>query len=140
MLRPCLRCGEPASGTYCPACRPPESKPSARARGYDANWDKLSARARRLQPFCTDCGSTRDLQLDHTPDAWARKAAGKSIRLRDVAVCCADCNRARGAARGGSARAGLEDDQEPWGDTPPPTRTGPLSKAKFQSHIVDGEA
>jgi 5-methylcytosine-specific restriction enzyme A len=63
----------------------------------------LSRRARRLQPFCTDCGSTEDLQTDHTPEAWKRKAAGKPLRLADVEVVCGPCNRARGAARGTTA-------------------------------------
>jgi len=34
--------------------------PSARELGYDAQWDRLSKRARRMQPFCIDCGSTED--------------------------------------------------------------------------------
>jgi len=74
--------------------------PSARELGYDAQWDRLSKRARRMQPFCIDCGSTEDLQADHSPEAWARKAAGKAIRLVDIAVCCGACNRARRQARG----------------------------------------
>ena len=55
---------------------------------------------RRLQPFCSDCGSTEGLECDHSPEAWARKAAGKPIRLQDVDVVCGECNRRRGAARG----------------------------------------
>ena len=58
-LRPCLDCGEPTALT-----RRPEH------RGYDAEWDRLSRRARRLQPWCSDCGSTEDLQADHLPSAW----------------------------------------------------------------------
>jgi 5-methylcytosine-specific restriction protein A len=87
-LRPCIGCGLPTPLTRCPECR-----------GYDHAWDRLSRRARRLQPFCSDCGATEDLQTDHTPEAWARKAAGKPIRLQDIDVVCQDCNIARGAAR-----------------------------------------
>lgn len=103
-LRPCLVCGEPAEGPRCDvhALR----KPAAAARGYDAHWTRLSKRARRLQPFCTDCGATEDLQADHTPQAWERKAAGLAIRLADVDVVCGPCNRRRGAARGASVTRG----------------------------------
>lgn len=39
------------------------------------------------------------MQADHAPEAWARKAAGKPVRLADVDVVCGRCNRRRGAAR-----------------------------------------
>ena len=87
-MRPCIDCGEPTASTRCPE-----------HRGYDSDWDRLSRKARKLQRFCSDCGSTEDLQTDHSPDAWARKAAGKPIRLRDVDVVCGPCNRVRGQAR-----------------------------------------
>jgi 5-methylcytosine-specific restriction enzyme A len=104
-LRPCVICGEPANGPRCPQ-HTSDTKPTARERGYSTSWDKLSKRARRLQPFCSDCGSTEDLQTDHTPEAWARKAAGKTIRLQDVRVLCGPCNRAAGAARGNALTRG----------------------------------
>mgnify|MGYP000662118958 CR=1 FL=1 len=86
--KPCLDCGAPSASTRCSA-----------HRGYDAAWDRLSRRARKVQPWCSDCGSTEDLQADHSPEAWARHAAGKRIRLRDVDVVCGPCNRERGPAR-----------------------------------------
>lgn len=104
-MRPCLDCGEPADGPRCPE-HTVDTKPVAAARGYDHAWNVLSKRARKLQPFCSDCGATEDLQCDHTPEAWARKAAGKPIRLKDVDVVCGPCNVARGAARGQSATRG----------------------------------
>ncbi len=52
-----------------------------------------------MQPYCSDCGATEDLQCDHSREAWKRKTAGKPIRLKDVDVVCGPCNRARGAAR-----------------------------------------
>lgn len=117
--RPCLDCGEPTTpGPRCPDCTPTSRAPRAsRAAGYDTAWDKLSRRARKVQPWCTDCGTEHDLTADHSPEAWARKAAGKVIRLRDVDVVCRSCNSKRGAARGESARA------ETGGD-PPPRPTG----------------
>lgn len=104
-LRPCLVCSEPTEGPRCPE-HTLDTKPSARARGYDAQWHKLSRRARRLQPFCSSCGAVDDLQADHTPEAWARKASGKTIRLQDIDVVCGPCNRARGAARGNAVTRG----------------------------------
>jgi len=87
-LRPCLDCGEPTALT-----RRPEH------RGYDAEWDRLSRRARRLQPWRSDCGSTEDLQADHLPSAWERRAQRKPLRLKDIEVVCGECNRARGSSR-----------------------------------------
>lgn len=86
--KPCIDCGEPTAGTRC-----------AQHRGYDRRWRVLSERARKLQPFCADCGAVEDLQTDHSPEAWERVAAGKPIRLRDVDVVCGPCNRERGQAR-----------------------------------------
>lgn len=86
--KPCLDCGTPTASTRC-----------TEHRGYDSAWERLSKKARRMQPWCEDCGSVENLTCDHSPEAWARKAAGKPIRLRDVAVVCMDCNNARGQAR-----------------------------------------
>lgn len=104
-LRPCLSCGEPCASPRC-AEHTVDPKAPAAPRGYDAAWQRLSKRARRLQPFCLDCGSSEDLQADHLPAAWERKAAGKPLRLSDVEVVCGPCNRARGAARGPLATRG----------------------------------
>jgi hypothetical protein len=87
-LRPCLDCGVPSASTRCTA-----------HRGYDSTWERLSKKARKLQPFCTDCGSTENLQADHSLEAWERRAAGKPIRLRDIDVVCGPCNVDRGQAR-----------------------------------------
>lgn len=126
-LRPCLTCGEPCAGPRCDEHtihrKSTKVKAPAAQRGYDAAWNRLSKRARRLQPFCTDCGSSEDLQADHLPQAWERKALGKPLRLADVEVVCAPCNRARGAARGPSATRG----SAPGGPsmTPPALRQNP---------------
>lgn len=116
---PCMDCGEPTKdGTRCSDCATaharvqtvaqrtrPDRKAPAAARGYDSAWRRLSERARRLQPFCTDCGTRQDLQADHSPEAWERKERGLPIRLEDVDVVCGACNRKRGAARGRRARS-----------------------------------
>lgn len=124
-LSPCLSCGEPATGSRCPE-HTLDAKGSATARGYDAAWHRLSKRARRLQPFCLDCGSTEDLQADHTPEAWQRKASGKAIKLSMIDVVCGPCNRARGAARGNAVTRGNA--------PPPPTlRPPPRQSLKVRS-------
>ncbi len=129
-VRPCLECGEPTGASRCPEHareRERASKGSAKERGYGYAWDKLSRRARQLQPWCLICGSPDDLQTDHTPEAWARKAAGKSIRLRDVRVLCGFHNREAGAARG--ARADTR------GGYPSERASRPSVVAKFASHL-----
>lgn len=108
-LRPCLVCGEPCDGPRCTAHTVADTQPAAAKRGYDWEWTKLSRRARRLQPFCIDCGATTNLQADHSTEAWARKAAGKPIRLCDIDVVCGPCNVERGAARGGAPHRTLPD-------------------------------
>lgn len=109
-MMPCLSCGELSDRSRCYECQLAVDRRadrqrltrrgSPRDRGYDGAWDRLSSRARRLQPFCSDCGSQHDLQGDHTPQAWRRKEQGLPLRLQDIDVTCGRCNRARGAARG----------------------------------------
>lgn len=107
-MKICLNCGEPSQNSYCDehllevrkAQRP--KKTSSTARGYGSRWARLSRKARKLQPFCTDCGSTQDLQLDHTEETWWRHFNGKPIGLEHTGgVVCAPCNVARGQARPG---------------------------------------
>lgn len=113
----CADCGRSyereQSNSRCPDCAPPRAPTAARVMhdrskrrrqlGYTASWDRLSARARRLQPFCSDCGREDQLTADHSPEAWARQAAGKPIRLQDIDVVCRRCNAERGPARGADA-------------------------------------
>ena len=114
----CSDCGtvyeRTSSGSRCDDCKPTRERTArrivsesrrgtAKSRGYDAAWVRLSKRARRLQPFCSDCGRTDHLTTDHSPEAWARREAGKPVRLEDVDVVCVWCNSDRGAARGPEA-------------------------------------
>ena len=96
LLRPCVVCGELTREARCSLHT---TKASSAARGYDAAWFRLSARARRAQPFCSVCGATEDLTCDHSPEAWKRKERGLAIRLCDVDVLCRSCNSRKGAAR-----------------------------------------
>lgn len=134
-LRPCITCGEPADGPRCAEhVRPSSPKVSAAARGYDAAWQRLSAKARKLQPFCADCGATDDLQCDHTPEAWERKAAGKRIRLQDIDVVCGPCNRRRGAARPQQRGQQTRPHARTRGITPPRPLLDPRGQAKSALH------
>lgn len=149
MLTVCAHCGTPhEKDTRCP-CQGPQRRDhalddhrrgSAASRGYDARWRRLSELARRRQPFCTDCGSTSNLQADHSPDAWRRRDLGLPIRLDDIDVVCAPCNIARGAARGpdaierptiGSARAALD----PGGKGRPDPALDPLRQGKMSNRV-----
>jgi len=115
LMKPCLVCGEVSEGRRCPAHTPSATalrRSSAQERGYDAEWQRLSRRARRLQPWCSDCGTEEGLTADHLPSAWDRKARGLVLRLEDVDVVCGPCNVRRGSSRPGSERgAGMA-----WGD------------------------
>lgn len=138
-MRPCIECGEPTTATRCDDCHKPNAPKitNARAAGYDSAWDKLSKRARQLQPFCQDCGSRDDLTTDHSPEAWRRKAAGKSIRLRDVAVVCRSCNSKRGQARPTSRKPQqTKESLDPGEGTRPDTMREPASKAQRPLHTA----
>lgn len=133
-MTPCLDCSVPAHGTRCPAHQGDRDRVrdvrrgTAQARGYDAAWQRLSARARRLQPWCSDCGSADDLSADHLPSAWQRHAAGRPIRLADVEVVCGTCNSRRDSSRPGTTRADHQGgDPSPGAPTPPP-------QAIFETH------
>lgn len=103
--RPCLGCGDPTTaGSRCPECSAERlaavdrERGSASARGYDAAWRRLSARARRLQPFCLDAHlgpCEGPLTGDHL--RWPARNLG------DIEVVCRGHNSARGARRSGGA-------------------------------------
>lgn len=108
-FKPCSSCSEVHEnrGPRCEACAPSTTElrlTSPRERGYDAAWDRLSRLARRLQPFCLDCGTEEHLTADHLPSAWERKEQGLPIRIEDIEVVCNDCNVKRGTSRVGSDR------------------------------------
>lgn len=92
-LKTCVICGEICDGPRCPDhVARPRKKVSATRRGYDTRWQRLSARARHLQPWCSRCGTHDDLTTDHLH--WPART------LADVDVLCRSCNAAKGKAVG----------------------------------------
>lgn len=130
-MKPCLTCGAPSESTRCAehtVAR--EHELTREQRGYDYRWRKLADRAKRIQPWCSDCYTTADLTVDHSERAWRRRAAGKAIRLRDVEVVCRSCNSKRGAVRVGATRGG----------SPSPDASTPGGKSRSPSHTPRGYA
>ena len=113
-LKLCVVCGEPCEGSRCRDHLP--EQPNAlpfRKKGYDSAWDRLSRRARRIQPWCSTCGTKDDLTGDHL--RWPAKT------LADVDVLCRSCNARKGTAR----------DTGPAGATLEGTRKGPRGMANI---------
>ena len=107
----CPECGvafeQQDSRAQCADCRPKDDggkdkyvRGNRHARGYDNRWQRLSKRARELQPFCSDCGRADHLTADHSVAAWQAFEQGKRITLDMIDVVCRWCNADRGAARG----------------------------------------
>lgn len=97
-MKLCPRCREVAETSPCPRCRrrANRARGSAAARGYDAAWVALAARAIAAQPWCTACKATEDLTVDHRiPLAAGGPRHG--LTLADVQVLCRSCNSAKGA-------------------------------------------
>ena len=115
MLKPCLDCHELTEDSRCHNCLRDHVNARERAtdrhrsspteRGYGYAWRRLSERARKLQPWCSRCGTDENLSVDHLPSAWERHAQGKSIRLEDIDILCLSCNGSIGSSRPGSERA-----------------------------------
>lgn len=118
MLRPCLDCGTPTeAGSRCAECAPAARVDRRRGRKRERRssaWDRLSKRARRAQPWCSECGSTDDLTADHVVPL----ADGGPMLPgpAGVAVLCRSCNARKGSggrpgdgppSGGGAAPGGL---------------------------------
>lgn len=115
-MKPCEVCDELSEKPLCPEHQPAPKlrpKPKAKQAAYDSQWNRISKQARKEQPFCLWCNATTDLQADHTPEAWERRAKGLAIRLQDVRVLCGPCNREAGQARPGPGQRTSEERPEP---------------------------
>lgn len=97
LRRPCLGCGELTNTSRCESCKKPkQNKTSFRERGYDAKWDRLSAQARKQQPWCTYCGHTHDLTGDHRVPVTARP--DWMHEPFNLVVACRRCNSSKRAS------------------------------------------
>jgi 5-methylcytosine-specific restriction endonuclease McrA len=62
-----------------------------RNKKYDYQWQKLSRQARTMQPYCSRCGSQRDLTADHI---LSLAHGGQNI-LENIMVLCRSCNSSK---------------------------------------------
>ena len=89
--RPCLDCNQPTNnGTRCPRCQQTlNARRWARRTHYHGNWRKTSRDLRAQQPYCSQCGATQDLTVDHiTP----------RTTTDGLDVLCRTCNSRKGGA------------------------------------------
>ncbi len=90
-MRPCLRCGSPSAGSYCPEHEPRRPDRSTR-KPAPYRWRVLSERWRKLSPFSEVCGTDRDLTLDHR----APVARGGKHAIANAQVLCRFHNSQKG--------------------------------------------
>lgn len=69
-------------------------RPTARARGYDAAWEKLRAEVIAAHPLCCvdSCGSTDRLNVDHIVPV--RVAPHRRLDRTNLRVMCHSCHSA----------------------------------------------
>lgn len=93
-LKPCLECGEPADGTRCPDHPAPDRSSRKHLHIWRSRrWTRLSKRLRRMQPWCSTCGSRDDLTVDHRVPL---NRGGDPFDLDNLDVLCRPCNSAKG--------------------------------------------
>ena len=96
-LRPCLDCGTPARGSRCPRHQRGRGRRrgTPAQRGYGPAWRKLTPQAIRGQPWCSACGTTEDLTVDHRDP---RTKGRRDLALAEVDVLCRSCNSRKGVS------------------------------------------
>ena len=99
--RPCISCNTLIpSGSRCEDCRllkvrqRERHRPSRHVRGYGNEWARTSKALREAQPWCSNCGSTANLSVDHV------KPGSMEHGLR---VLCRRCHARIGARRVGAS-------------------------------------
>lgn len=93
-VRPCSGCGILVRDSRCYACARLQAlrNPRRRHNKYNYEWQKMSKLARQLQPWCTKCGTDRDLTADHILSL----AEGGLNTLDNISVLCRKCNSSKG--------------------------------------------
>ena len=93
---PCLYCGTLSRGSACKDCinsiQARDPKRRERNKQYNYEWHKISRIARQIQPWCSRCGSQKDLTADHI---ISLESGGSNI-LSNVQVLCRRCNSSKG--------------------------------------------
>ena len=85
-LKPCLtaECNvrHRLAGAYCTACnrQRQQARNETRKPLYGGKWRALSRQARKAQPWCSICGATTDLTLDHQHGRVECKSCNSSHR------------------------------------------------------------
>jgi hypothetical protein len=104
--RECLDCRRLTTGTRCPHCtaelehKRDQARGNSAARGYDGQWRQLVKLAITAQPWCTDCGVTREQARAQGNPLTGDHLRWPAVTLDDVDVCCRRCNSIRGPVRG----------------------------------------
>ena len=92
---PCLYCGVVSRGSTCRQCtaviQSRDINRKIRNKQYDYKWQKLSRYARTIQPYCSRCGSSRDLTADHI---LSLADGGQNI-LENIMILCRSCNSSK---------------------------------------------
>jgi len=117
-MRPCLACGTPTPHSRCEPCAAARAadlerrrqRPSTSRRGYGTRWQRLSRRARVLQPWCSRCGTTVDLTADHVDALAAGGTRTPRVDDGSIDVLCRRCNASKGR---GNTRDDLTPDPHP---------------------------
>ena len=106
-MKPCLTCGEPSDRSRCPEHRLDDHPNRDRKHLHNntTRWKKLSRRLRRMQPWCSTCGATDDLTVDHIVPLTQRPDL--AYELTNLDILCRSCNGAKDGHLGGwGKRAG----------------------------------
>lgn len=110
--KPARVCAEPGCpqlaevGGYCRAHarakRPPDERPSASRRGYDAKWRRNRAKFLKANPYCELCGAP-STDVDHR----LARAKGGTDHWDNLQALCHSCHSRKTATQdGGWGRGG----------------------------------
>ena len=94
VLKACLDCGRPTSGSRCPRHRREHERRRGTPdqRGYDKQHRAMRRQAIDAHPYCVDCGTSEDLCADHIVPL----SRGGTNALANYAVRCRRCISRRG--------------------------------------------
>ena len=137
-LQPCLVCGEPSPGPRCPGHQLRSQRNRNHVHANPTRWKRLSARVRRVQPWCASCGRTDDLTVDHVIPVAVRPDLAYSID--NLTTLCRRCNGAKGDAMPTPAVVAAVEAavaaRKTRGVTPRAASLPPAQLAKFVSHTA----